>query len=297
MLAIPILIMAAAGCVPRQTRLQYGRLASPALGREMGFGVYLPPNWDGRRRLPLLVFLHGGGDNEHCLDRYHVTGVLDEWILKGMIPPFIMVVPDGERGFWRNWYDGSHRYEDYVVDDVIGRVRQMYPVLPGRESTHLMGISMGGAGALYMALHRPEVFASAAAISAPLYNTDQVLEFLDNFLWRTFAHVQRIFGPPERARHESENIYGKIRGPEDLRGLALLLGAGTRDRGGLLETNLAFHEHLKLLSVPHRYLVYEGGHRWEDWLRIFPVILCKHLVADNPCSLPPDPFYKLEEFR
>jgi len=297
LVAMPFLMMVAVGCGPRQARLQYGRFASRALAREMGFGVYLPPNWDGNQQLPLLIFLHGGGDDEHCLDRYHVTEILDEWILQGRIPPFIMVVPNGERGFWRNWYDGSHRYEDYVIDDVIGRVRQLYPVLPGRESTHLMGISMGGAGAIYMALHRPDVFASAAAISAPLFNTDQVLEFLNNFLWRTFARVQRIFGPPDRKRHESENIFTRVRSPADLRGLTLLLGAGTQDRSGLLETNRSFHEHLKSTGVPHRYLVYEGGHEWKDWSRIFPVILCKHLAVDRPCTLPSDPFYKLEEFR
>jgi enterochelin esterase-like enzyme len=223
--------------------------------------------------------------------------MMDEWILQGRIPPFIMVVPDGERGFWRNWYDGSHPYEDYVVDDIIGRVRQLYPILPGRESTHLMGISMGGAGALYMAFHRPDIFGSVAAISAPLYTTDQVLEFLNNFWWRTFAPLRRIFGPSDRERHERENIYATIRRPEDLKGIALLFGAGTRDRGGLLETNSAFHQHLKLLGVPHRYLVYEGGHRWEDWRRIFPVILCKHLAGHSSCRLPADPFYRLEEAR
>lgn len=291
------LVVATEVCAHRPMRLEYGRLSSRALGREMEFGIYLPPDWNGGQRLPLVVFLHGGGDDERCLDRYSVTENLDAWILSGRLPPFVMVVPDGERGFWRNWYDGTHRYEDYVIDDVIPRVRQLYPVLPGRESTHLMGISMGGAGTMYMALNRPDVFASAAVISAPMFNTDQVLEFLGKFFWRTFARVQRVFGPPDREGHDNENIYTRIRSPEDLRGLTLLLGVGKQDQRGLLATNRAFHAHLKHRGVPHRYLIYDGGHRWADWKRVFPVVLCKHLAGDEPCELPPDPFYELEEFQ
>jgi enterochelin esterase-like enzyme len=296
---LPVLCLVAAvlGCAHQRIRLEYGRLVSPALGREMGLGVYLPPGWDGRERLPLVVFLHGGGDDERCLDKYHVTGTLDAWIRSGWVPPFIMVVPDGERGFWRNWHDGSRRYEDYVINDVIPHVRRLYPVLPGREATHLMGISMGGAGTLYMAINHPDMFASATVISAPVFDTDQVLDFLGRFLWRVLARVQRVFGPPDRELHERENVYTRVTSPADLEGLHLLVGAGTRDSGNLLETNRAFHEHLVRHGVPHRYLVYEGGHRWEDWQRVFPVALCKHLSGERGCDLPPDPFYELEEPR
>jgi enterochelin esterase-like enzyme len=278
-------------------RLEYGQLASRALGREMRFGVYLPPGWDGKQNLPLVVFLHGGGDDERCLDRYGVAEVLDDWIRAGRLPPFIMVVPDGDKGFWKNWYDGTHRYEDYLIDDVIRRARELYPILPGRDSTHLMGVSMGGAGTIYTALNRLDVFASAAVISAPMFDTDQVLGFLNNFFWRTFARVQRIFGPPDWDLQNKENIYARIQSPEDLHGLALFLAVGTRDRSGLLATNSAFHDHLKRHGVPHRYLVFQGGHRWEDWRRVFPVVLCKHLAGKNPRTLPIDPFYTLAEFR
>jgi enterochelin esterase-like enzyme len=284
------------GCAHRPMRLEYHRITSPSLRQEMKIGVYLPPGWDGQERLPLVVFLHGGADDERCLDRYHVTATLDAWVRSGWVPPFIMVVPDGDRGFWRNWYDGTHRYGDYVIDDVIPYVRRHYPVLPGREATHLMGISMGGAGALYMAIDHPDRFASAAVFSAPVFDTDQVLAFLGKFLWRVLARVQRVFGPPDRELHERENVYTRIRSRDDLHGLSLLIGAGTRDAASLLETNRAFHDHLLRHGVPHRFLVYRGGHRWEDWRRVFPVALCKHLRAEAGCELPPDPFYELEEY-
>lgn len=294
LLAAPSLAMVA--CARHYAaRLEYRSIASKMIGRPMGFGVYLPPRWDGREELPLVVFLHGGGDDEKCLDRYGVSKDLDDLIQSGSLPPFIMVVPDGQRGFWRNWHDGTHRYEDYVVDEIIPRVRSLYPVRAGRESVHVMGISMGGAGAMYLALHRPDAFGSAGVVSGPLFNPDQVIVFLKSFFWKHFAKVQRIFGPPVREIVEPDNIYTRLRQPEDLRGLSLFLAAGNKDAKGILETNRAFHDHLKAQGVPHRYLTYQGGHRWTDWRRIFPVILCKHLRQEEACRLPEDPFYHLEE--
>jgi enterochelin esterase-like enzyme len=276
-------------------RLEYDSIASKTIGRQMDFGVYLPPRWNGRDELPLVVFLHGGGDDEQCLDRYEVSRDLDELIQSSRLPPFIMVVPDGKRGFWRNWYDGSYRYEDYVVDEIIPRVRSLYPIRAGRESVHLMGISMGGAGAMYLALRRSDAFGSAGVVSAPLFDTDQVIHFLKSFFWKHFVKVQRIFGPPTREIAEPDNIYTRIQRPEDLRGLSLFLAAGSKDPEGILATTRAFHDYLKTKGVPHRYLTYQGGHRWIDWRRIFPVILCKHLMSDRACQLPADPFYNLEE--
>jgi len=284
-------------CAAGKPRLEYGSFRSDALREEMRYGVYLPPGWDRKTPLPLVVFLHGGGDDEQCFDEHGATAELDDAIRAGRLEPFILVVPDGGRGFWTNWYDGSHRYEDYVVDDVIPRIRSRYPIRPGRESTHLLGISMGGAGAMYMTLHRPEAFASSSVLSAPLMDVDQTVAFLDGFFWQVFARVDRVFGPASRAHVERNNLYTRIRSPADLGGVRLLIAAGTEDRGGIADTTSAFHEHLVKHHVPHQYLVFRGGHRWTDWRPILPVVLCRQLSAGNACALPLHDGYTLEEVK
>lgn len=260
----------------------------------MRYGLYTPPGWNERDPLPLVVFLHSSGNNERALARSRVTGVLDDWIEQGRIAPFILVAPDGERGFWENWHDGSHRYQDYVVEDLIPLVRQRYPVRPGRENTHLLGVSMGGAGTLYMALDNLDRFASAAVISAPLFDVEETIEFLENNPWPRLGPVQRVYGPPERQHIEERNAYARIREPGDLSGLDLLLAAGTEDSFRALETTRDFHTHLTAREVPHRYLEFNGGHTWSDWRQVIPVMLCLHNPPEGGCELPEDPFYRIE---
>jgi enterochelin esterase-like enzyme len=274
-------------------RVGYDSLASVAEGRTMDFAVYTPPGWDQVTPLPLVVFLHGGGDDQTVLEQHAVVvETFDEWIAAGRLDPFILVAPNGERGLWTNWHDGSHAYEDYVVDEIIPTMRERYPIAPGRENLHLMGISMGGAGTIYTFIHRRELFASATVLSAPLFDVDQTLEFVAGKRFRGIP-VERVFGNPDRATVEASNPYAVLQTSEDLGGTKLLVGVGRTDIPGLLPLNRQFHRHLEAQAIPHHYLEYRGGHGWRAWARLFPVALCLH-TRGSACELEPDRFYTLE---
>ncbi len=288
------LALVGTACSTAPDRMEYTQLPSEAEQRSMSYGVYTPPGWDQKTPLPLVVFLHGGGDDETVFSQHRqVTQIFDEWIADGRLPPFIMVVPDGDRGFWRNWYDGTHHYEDWVMNEVIPAMYADYPIAPGRENLHLMGISMGGAGTTYMSLAHREQFGSASIFSAPLFDVEQTMKFLEGRYFRALP-TERVFGPPDREKVEAHNVYNQLASPEDLRGMKLLIGAGTTDLAGIKPSTRKFHEHLEQQGVPHTYVVYRGGHHYKDWARVFPVALCKHL-AGSACALPEDSFYELEE--
>jgi len=281
-------------CGGRQDRLSYASLESAGVGREMAYGVYTPPDWDGRQPLPLVLFLHGAGDDERCWDRHGSFQELDEWINAGRLPPFLMAVPEGELGFWANWYDGTFRYEDYVLEEVLPAVRERYPTLPGRENTHLAGISMGGTGAMYTFLGHKQRFASAAIISAPLFDVDSTMGFLSSFLFRVFARGQRIFGPPERQRVEAANIYPRVTSAADLEGARLLIANTDDDERSVRTWSRRYHEHLRDHGVPHRYATFPGKHRWTAWRPALPRMLCLQLAGAD-CELPPMAGWQLDE--
>lgn len=286
----------AGGCPARQDRLATAQLESEAVGRAMRYAVYTPPGWDGREPLPLVLFLHGAGDDERCLDRHGVAPLLDEWVRAGRLRPFLVVVPDGDLGFWANWHDGSYRFEDYVLDEVLPAVRERYSVLPGRRNAHIAGISMGGAGTIYTYHAHPQRFASVTVVSAPLLDTDETMRFLDDFTFRTFARIQRVFGPPERERVERANLYTRIAHPTDLEGGRLTIAAGSEDQPGIRGSTARLHEHLRSRGVPHRYVTFPGPHRWTSWTPVLPRLLCAALDPAG-CTLPPMDGFGLTDFE
>src|SRR5690606_38545554 len=71
---LPVLATALTlGCARPPDRLSYTTLASEAEDRPMTYGLYLPPGWDQQTPLPLVVFLHGGGDDERAWDDHPVV--------------------------------------------------------------------------------------------------------------------------------------------------------------------------------------------------------------------------------
>jgi enterochelin esterase-like enzyme len=291
-LAVSALLLGA--CATHHPQVTYTELQSQAEQRPMTYATYTPPGWDGETPLPLVVFLHGGGDDHTVLDKHAVVPrTFDRWIEDGLLPPFVMVAPNGDRGFWRNWHDGTHRYADWVLDEVITDVRTRLPLLEEPEHQHLMGISMGGAGTLYMGLENLDRFASFTVWSAPIFDVDQVVQFLSSNMLQRFGPFAQIFGPPDREKIEQDNAFARLQEAADLRGTRLMIGAGTVDIGRLLKTTKLYHEHLEERGVPHDFVIYKGGHRWVDWARVFPVALCRHMLAED-CELPKSSFYKLE---
>lgn len=273
-----LLLLALAGC---RTRLTEVELTSRAEGRALRYGTYLPPRWDGVTPLPLVVFLHGAGDDASSFDRHAVTQRLDAAIVSGQVPPFILVTPEGDRGFWVNWHDGSHRFRDWVLDEVVPDVRARHPTQPEPAGLHLVGISMGGGGGLQMWLREPERFASVTILGTPIMNADDTRTFLGRLIASDV--IERIFGPPEDT--SGIDPYVALSGPASLHGSRLLFGAADRDHPGIPGANASFHRHLAAAGVPHRYIVYPGFHSWAAWARVFPYALCVQL--DPACTMPP----------
>ncbi|MCB9681809.1 MAG: esterase family protein [Alphaproteobacteria bacterium] len=292
---LPVALLAglALACAPKPTAIAYVDVASQVEQRDLRYAVYEPPGWDHTTPLPLVVFLHGGGDDETVWERKGmVTDRLDAWIDEGLLPPFVAVIPDGDMGFWANWYDGSHRYADWVMDEVIPDVRARLPLLPAPEGQHLMGISMGGAGTLYLGLDHLDQFASLNVLSAPIFDADQMLAFLGGNMMPAFAPFDRIFGPADPERVRAHSAFDRLTSAADLHGTRLFLAAGTTDMPGILKSTRAFHDHLTAEGVPHDFVVFHGAHVYRDWSRIFPVALCGALRG-GACDLPADRFYTL----
>jgi len=139
--------------------------------------VYLPPQFDTTKNYPVVLFLHGYGGNYLFWQSVEdIKGILDYMISSGKIRSCIAVMPDASNILGGSFYTNSEyqpiansvfgRYEDYIVNDVIGFIKTNYPV----DSTeiYLIGISMGGYGALKLGVKHPDIIKGCASHSGPI---------------------------------------------------------------------------------------------------------------------------------
>lgn len=264
------------GCAGRDHKLEYGNFYSEKLGKTMEFSVLRAPPGGGTPsdELPVFVWLHGIGDDHCSFDRFKISGSLHRAMGEGELPRAHFIMPNGEQGFYFNWADGTHPYEDYILYEVIPRAEAALGVTPRRDRRHLIGISMGGSGAIYMGLRHPEMFASITAMSGLIMNREQAAEFMQNSFWRHFFDLERVFGDVEDlARAEAYNPYGLVGKKDASTQQRIFLAYGTRERLGIRRTTAKFHEHLAQEKIDHRCVVFEGGHDWDSWKPLIPQAL------------------------
>ncbi|MDH7568845.1 MAG: alpha/beta hydrolase family protein [Armatimonadota bacterium] len=233
--------------------MSFGTMAffSKALGRPKSYSVLLP-DYEGATGgpYPVLYLLHGLSDDHRAWTSWTS---LDRYLRKY---PMIVVMPDGERGFYTNMVEGP-AYEDYLIHDLMGHIEGCYNVLKGPRHTAIGGLSMGGYGAMKLGLKYPERFGSVGAHSSAFNATRRS----END--RLGPELRRIFGPPgspQRAENDPYLLAEKLAAqalPE------LYFDCGVDDP--LIADSRAFHAHLTQLGIPHLYQEFPGAHNWGYW--------------------------------
>ena len=261
--AIALLFLLGCGSSP-PARLTYRTVTSRTMHQtRMTYAVYTPHDFRAGERLPLVVFLHGGGDSHESFDEWGIGQRLDRALAEGRLPRVVIVVPQGHLGFWANWVDGSRNYEDWVLYEVMPAVVRTYHTQPCPDGCHLMGVSMGGAGTLRIALRHPNRFVSAGIISAPVMSTSEMLEFVDNRFFNIFIPTHRIWGRPSRETVESEDPF--LRWTDAGSTPRIFLAWAREDRSIIISGSQRLDAHLSEAGVPHASEEFDGGHNWVSW--------------------------------
>jgi len=257
-------------------------MASPAMrGAAMRYAVYAPRDLAPDERLPLVILLHGSGDDERSFDRFRVGAAFDRAIAEGTLPRVVVALPEGDRGFWANWRDGSRRYRDWVLDDLLPEVTRRYHTQSCPEGCHLMGVSMGGTGVIGFLLQRPGLFASASILSAPIFNAARMREFRGQRSMQILMPMHRIWGMPNDYEFARQDPFQRWQTAADLRGTRLTLAYARHDRGGIAGGNRRLHRTLEARHVAHAFFVFEGRHAWSSWTPVFLRILRTQLAPSR----------------
>jgi S-formylglutathione hydrolase len=142
---------------------------------EQSVSVYLPPSYESSpaRRFPSLYLLHGflGNNKAWTSNGYQgmsLQPLMDQMIKSGKIREMIVVVPNGWNAYRGSFYTNSTvtgNWEDYIARELVQSIDTNYRTMARSESRGIAGHSMGGYGALSLAMKHPDVFSAVYALS------------------------------------------------------------------------------------------------------------------------------------
>lgn len=146
-----------------------GTFYSRARNRIVGYTIAYPPGHRPGDRLPLVVALHGyGGNHTDTLSGMPPAQALALRAGGAPLPPMAMVTADGGGGYWN-----AHPGDDpmaMLTGELIPMCRRLGLGRPPHR-IGVMGISMGGYGALLLAEKHPGLVAAVAAISPAIWTS------------------------------------------------------------------------------------------------------------------------------
>jgi enterochelin esterase-like enzyme len=209
----------------------HSSLRSAAMGHDETYRIYVPACYDQQafRRYPALYLLHGGEHNEEHWDDVGVDETADAAIAAGVIPPLLIVLPDGGQDFGPLRGDPPP-FARYLHNELIPHVDTTYRTVADRDHRALGGISYGAAWALLLAARYVDTFVAVGAHSPAIGSYNGI-----------YPDAQAIAA-------------GKLRVYVDV-----------GDRDGLRRPAAAFVDVLKQAGAAPEFHMYPGSHTEAYW--------------------------------
>lgn len=221
----------------------------------VAYDVLLP---EGAGPFPVVYFHHGLGNDRSTPTKR--TRLQELAASSGLM----LVMPDAADG----WFADDPRrgglpWETHLANELVEQVDRRFPTIAERRGRGQAGFSMGGYGAMMLAMRHPDRFSAVYAISGSFH----------------FGHA---FRPDRPERTPFMKAVAPPGGKYDLFRLAESLGdrgprpaihfcVGTEDH--LLESNRQLHRHFEETELPHLYEEIPGRHRWEFVDQRLPTML------------------------
>src|SRR5688572_15056327 len=277
-------------------------LWSQSLGIRKRAMVWLPPSYGSQpqKRYPVAYYLHGAqGDETNWLNQGRLAATLDSLVAAGS-PEMIVVMPDGDDSFYTTWnflgdWPGCRRnrppnaepadaycvpwphYDEYIARDLVEFIDNRYRTLAERRRRGIAGLSMGGYGAIALALSYPDVFSSAASASGVLspasgggtavapagrFDLDSLRKSYAPWLWSV---IQPAFGKDSAswAARDPATLAARLHSRRPNMMPALFVHCGIDDP--YLTQNRAFRDAIRTIGGQLVYEEHAGGHSWAYW--------------------------------
>ena len=210
-----------------------------------------------------LYLLHGYGGN--CND----------WLVEGdayaVSQQFgiCIIMPNGNNDFYVDTPRSGKNMDTFIVSELIDFTRRLLPLSDKREDTLVGGLSMGGYGALHLALGHSDIFGGCVALSTPMVFEREMLRNLSDkpvFMGIMRGYYQEVFGDDLDILPDSDynlKVISKKLKESGKEIPKLYLACGYNDR--LKYGNREYSEFLDSIGYEHIYEEGPGTHEWAFW--------------------------------
>ncbi len=227
---------------------------SAAMNVDVGYHLYLPPGYEDPankdRKYPVIYWLHGLNQSESS--NWFPPAIIDGAMKTGHAPPMIWIfVSGGGRAFYVDSADGKILSETTIIKELIPHVDATYRTVSTREGRAIQGMSMGGWGALRLAMTYPELFSSVVAFAPSLRTPENIGVTYPDVVARMFGgDVARFWAvhPLKLARDKADQLRKM---------LPITVYVGNKDH--LLAGSRDLHALLTELKIEHGYEEVEGA--------------------------------------
>ena len=169
------------------------------------------------------------------------------------------IIIAGVDGGFSSWYfdspvDSTIKYETYVTKEIIGFMDKTFNTLKSPEGRAICGLSMGGHGALYLAIRHQDLFGAAGSMSGGV----------------DFRAFPQSWDLPKRlgdinthyTNWEKNTVIGQLNIFKSNE-LAMIIDCGIGDI--FINANRQLHDKMLSMNIKHDYIERPGEHKREYW--------------------------------
>lgn len=209
--------------------------------------------YDYKEGLPVLYLLHGAYGDAFSWIRY---SNIDRYAQDRGI---VVVMASGENSFYQDLKSGK-KYFTFFTEELPEFIKNVFPVSDKREKTFLAGSSMGGYGAWYLGLRRPDLYAKAASLSGAL----DIAGLYENGVDDLPFNFNDSFEDPKNLKGSKYDLMALYdRDIKEGQVPKLYHTVGFDDF--LYKANVYVKDVMFEKNADFIYEEYEGGHDWNFW--------------------------------
>lgn len=223
---------------------------SQSMQKDIKCTIVLPENYGNQFFYSVVYLLHGYSGNYSSW--LTIAPHIKKWVDENEV---LVVCPDGGNSWYFNSpVDSSIRYETFISNEVIAYIDSNFKTVQSKKGRAIAGLSMGGHGALYLAIKHPNVFGAAGSMSGGV----DFMPFPEKW------EIKNVLGECI-TQEESWIAHTVIHQIENLKkgDLKILIDCGIDDF--FIQVNRNLNEKLLEKNIAHDYIERPGGHTAEYW--------------------------------